>query len=95
MISRPALRGVAALLGSPLGATIAWAHFLAFDLFVGRWMYFDSRERRFSAWLMAPVLLLTLMLGPAGFLLYLILRFIPALSPTQWNVPVQNETSHG
>ena len=35
-VSRPTLPGVEVLLGSPPGATIAWAHFLAFDLFVGR-----------------------------------------------------------
>jgi hypothetical protein len=34
-VSRPTLTGVAALLGSPAGAIIAWVHFLAFDLFVG------------------------------------------------------------
>ena len=73
-VSRPELSDIAALLGSPGGATIAWLHFLAFDLFVGRWIYLDSRERGISAWVMAPVLFLTLMLGPCGFLLYLILR---------------------
>src|SRR6266511_5581973 len=77
-VSSPTLDGVAALLGSPGGATIAWVHFLAFDLFVGRWMYLDGQERRISAWLMAPVLFLTLMLGTAGFLLYLIMRSIDA-----------------
>jgi apolipoprotein N-acyltransferase len=73
-VSKPELNTVAALLGSPEGATIAWLHFLAFDLFVGRWIYLDSRERGVSAWLMAPVLYLTLMLGPCGLLLYLLLR---------------------
>jgi hypothetical protein len=73
-VSSPDLSGIAALLGSPVGATIAWLHFLAFDLFVGRWIYRDSRERGISAWVTAPVLFLTLMLGPCGFLLYLIVR---------------------
>jgi hypothetical protein len=73
-LARPTLGGVAALLGTPAGAAIGWAHFLAFDLFVGRWAYLDSRERAISAWLMAPVLFLVLMLGPIGFLLYLAVR---------------------
>lgn len=72
----PSLAGIAALLGSPAGATIAWVHFLAFDLLAGRWAYLDSRERGLSAWLMAPVLFLTLMLGPVGFALYLGLRAV-------------------
>ncbi len=73
-VSRPELAGIAALLGSPVGAMIGWLHFLAFDLFVGRWIYLDSREHGITAWVMAPVLFLTLMLGPCGFLLYLIAR---------------------
>jgi hypothetical protein len=73
-VSRPELTPIAALLGSPEGAIIAWAHFLTFDLMVGRWAYLDSRERGVSALLMAPVLFLVLMLGPIGFLLYLALR---------------------
>ena len=80
-IARPTLNGVAALLGSPAGATIAWVHFLAFDLFVGRWVYLDSRERQVSPWLMAPLLFLTLMLGPAGLLLYLALRSVSPVAP--------------
>jgi hypothetical protein len=75
-VTRPTLDGVAALLGSPEGATIAWVHFLAFDLFVGRWIYLDSRERGLSALLVAPILFFTLMLGPLGFLSYLLLRTI-------------------
>jgi len=80
-IARPTLNGVAALLGSPAGATIAWVHFLAFDLFVGRWIYLDSRERQVSPWWMAPLLFLTLMLGPAGLLLYLALRSVSPVAP--------------
>ncbi len=74
-VSSPELPAIAALLGSPLGATAGWLHFLAFDLFVGRWIYLDGRERGISAWFIAPTLFLTLMLGPCGFLLYLILRY--------------------
>ncbi len=75
-IARPTLPGIATLLGSPEGATIAWVHFLAFDLFIGRWIFLDSQERRLSALLMAPVLFLTLMLGPLGFLIYLVIRAV-------------------
>ena len=48
-LANPQLGAIAALLGTPQGATIAWAHFLAFDLFVGRWAYLDSRQRGTSA----------------------------------------------
>ncbi len=69
------LENIAALLGSPAGATIGWIHFLAFDLFVGRWAYLDSREKGISAWLVSPVLFLILMAGPLGLLLYLGLHY--------------------
>jgi Domain of unknown function (DUF4281) len=79
-IARPTLPGIATLLGSPEGATIAWVHFLAFDLFVGRWIYLDSQLRRLSPLLSAPVLFLTLMLGPLGFMIYLVLRTVASSS---------------
>jgi hypothetical protein len=70
-LASPTLAAVAGLLGAPAGATLGWTHFLAFDLFVGRWAYLDSRERAISAWVMAPILFMILMLGPIGLLLYL------------------------
>ena len=70
-LMNPRLAGIAGLLATPGGAAAAWAHFLTFDLFVGRWVYLDSRERGLSALLMAPVLFLVLMLGPLGLLAYL------------------------
>jgi hypothetical protein len=75
-LASPTLPGIAALLGTPAGATIAWLHFLAFDLFVGRWVYLDARERGITAWLVSPVLVLVLMFGPFGFLLYLAIRAV-------------------
>jgi hypothetical protein len=71
----PTLAGIAALLGTPAGATVGWVHFLAFDLFVGRWAYLDSRERKISAWLVSPTLFFILMTGPLGLLLYLTVRW--------------------
>jgi ABA4-like protein len=73
-IASPQLAEIAALLDTPGGATIAWLHFLAFDLLIGRWAYLDGRERGVSAWLMAPILFLILMFGPLGFLAYLAAR---------------------
>lgn len=73
-LANPQLAQIAALLGTPAGATIGWIHFLAFDLFVGRWVYLDSRERNSSAWLVSPILFVVLMFGPIGLLLYLVVR---------------------
>lgn len=78
----PSLGGISRLLGTPAGATAAWAHLLAFDLFVGRWIYLDSREREIPAWLMAILLFLALMFGPLGLLLYLTVRMPVFLMPS-------------
>lgn len=73
-LAHPTLVDVASLLGTPQGATIAWAHFLAFDLFVGRWVFLDARARGLSPWMISPLLVLTLLFGPLGLLGYLVLR---------------------
>ncbi len=78
-VRNPTLPGIVSILGTPEGATIAWAHFLAFDLLAGRWAYLDSRERGISSLLMVPILFFILMLGPIGFLLYLAARGIYSL----------------
>lgn len=70
-LANPTLAVIAAGLGTPAGATIGWVHFLAFDLFAGRWIYLDSRERALSVWWVGPCLFFTLMAGPLGLLLYL------------------------
>lgn len=76
MVSNPELSNIAAMLGTPEGATVAWVHFLAFDLFVGRWVYLDGRQLGLSAWLVSPVLFFVLMLGPLGLVLYLAARLV-------------------
>ncbi|WP_433720614.1 ABA4-like family protein [Actinoplanes sp. CA-051413] len=73
-VASPTLGGVRELLGTADGAAAAWAHMLAFDLFVGRWSWLDSRTRGVPALIMSPVLLLTILLGPLGLLVYLLVR---------------------
>lgn len=70
------LSGVMGLLSTAAGAAAGWAHFLAFDLLIGRWAYLDTHERKIHAALMAVPLFFVFMLGPVGFLLYLVLRFV-------------------
>lgn len=70
----PSLAEMAGLLASDAGATLAWVHFLAFDLFVGRWIYRDALGREIPALIVSPVLVLTLLFGPVGYLCYCTLR---------------------
>jgi hypothetical protein len=75
-LSNPSAAGIAELLSTPAAATIGWVHFLAFDLLVGRWAYLDARKRQIHPLIMAPILLLTFMFGPLGYVSYLIIRAI-------------------
>lgn len=68
------LPGLVAVLGTPVGAATIWAHAIGFDLFVGRWMYLDSRERGVHPLIMGPLFVLTILLSPLGLLSYLVLR---------------------
>lgn len=60
-----------AALQSPDAFLAGWTHYLAFDLFVGRWILEDAAERGTTARL---PLLLTWMAGPAGLTLHLARR---------------------
>jgi hypothetical protein len=81
LLLSPTLDDIARLLGSREGALVGWVHFLAFDLFVGRWAYLDSRERELSPLVMAPVLMLVFLFGPLGLLTYLVVRSLKGRNP--------------
>jgi hypothetical protein len=76
LFTGPTLAGITGLLGSEAGATAAWVHLLAFDLFVGRWVYLDGYQRGLPRWAMTPLLNFVVMVGPAGLLLYLGVRTV-------------------
>lgn len=64
------------LFSDPYLVTVGWIHYLAFDLFIGSWEVQDAQKQGISHWLVIPCLGLTLMLGPIGFALYLLLRYV-------------------
>ena len=70
-IADPKLSVIASLLGSPQGAVIAWLHFLAFDLFVGRHIWMRLRGSALPTVWTGLVLFATLMFGPIGYLFFL------------------------
>ena len=55
-----------------------WVHYLAFDLFVGSWQVRDGQEHHIPHWAIVPALILTFLFGPAGLLLYAIIRMLTA-----------------
>ena len=67
--------GVIRLFKSPRVVLAGWIHYLAFDLMIGLYIVTDAVHYDISHWLLIPCLLLSLMFGPAGLLLYFALRF--------------------
>ena len=51
-----------------------WIHYLAFDLFIGAWIVRDSQSHELRHWLVILCLFFTLMTGPFGLSLYLLLK---------------------
>lgn len=68
------LAGVMALFSGQAAMLLGWVHYLAFDLFVGMWIARDADQKGFGRAVQWPVLFLTLMAGPLGLLIWLIVR---------------------
>lgn len=66
----PNVENVADALKSSSTVTISWIHLFAFDLLVGRQIYLDALGRQLTGWRTAPILLLTMIAGPLGYLAY-------------------------
>lgn len=67
---------LAAAFGQPEVLVVGWAHYLAFDLWVGSWIVEDAGARRIGHPWVAPCLLLTFLAGPVGLLSYLVVRTV-------------------
>jgi len=70
------LKGVMNLFKTPRAVLAGWVHYLAFDLAVGAFIVADAARYDIHQLLLLPILILTLMLGPAGLLAYFILRSV-------------------
>ena len=70
----PSFQSLVTLIGTPLGTNLAWLHYLTGDLFVGRWIYWDSRPRSIGRPWLTLVFLLGLTFCPIALLVYLVLR---------------------
>ena len=68
------IEGIRALFAGDGGIVIGWTHYLAFDLFIGQWIAKDADHKGFSRMVQAPILLLTLLAGPIGLMVWLVVR---------------------
>ncbi|WP_091452039.1 ABA4-like family protein [Actinokineospora iranica] len=73
-VTRPSLAGFAAFLRDDGAVALIWAQVIAWDLFIGRWMYLESRRRDIHPLIMGPLLVFTILLSPIGFPVFLALR---------------------
>ena len=76
MMDFGSLKSVMALFTEENAVLAGWVHYLAFDLLIGMWMLDQNKELRINQLIMAPCLFLTFMLGPIGFLLFMIIKTI-------------------
>jgi len=68
------LANVQQLFTYPAAALAGWVHYLAFDLFVGGVIAKQADKIGLSRLIQAPVLLLTFMFGPFGYLLFMLIK---------------------
>ena len=65
------LAQVKELLGTDPTLLAGWVHYLAFDLFVGGWIAERADALHLSRLLQAPILMLTFLFGPIGFMVFI------------------------
>ena len=70
----PSPQSLAEMMAQPWAASLFWAYAGAFDLFVGRWIFFDAHDRAISAVYVSPILFVCIFFGPLGFILYTLAR---------------------
>jgi hypothetical protein len=70
------LEGIKKIFRNDFLLTAAWDHILAFDLLAAVWIKRNSVMHNISHLLIIPALFFTCMLGPLGFLIYLLTRWI-------------------
>ncbi len=64
---------------------VGWTHYLALDLFTGLWIARDADAKGFPRIAQGAVLLLTFLAGPAGLLVWLVVRERRARGPGGWS----------
>ena len=70
------LESVMNLFTMEIAVLAGWLHYLAFDLLVGMWILDQNQTLKINHLILVPCLLGAFMLGPIGFLLFMIVRTI-------------------
>ena len=70
------IEGLAAGLATKAGVSATWAHMVAGDIFVTKWIWKDSIERNTNTWISRISIFFGVMLMPIGLALHMGLRNI-------------------
>mgnify|MGYP002639273613 FL=1 len=74
------LDGLADIMGSKAGASAAWAHMVAGDIFVTRWMWKRCMEQDSPRWVTVSTVFFGVMLMPIGIALHMIFVRSPEMT---------------
>ena len=93
--ANPTLSELARLFSDQRVMAAGWVHYLVFDLFVGRWIYFEGQ--RTGVWTRHS-LVLCLFAGPMGLLSHILTqiitqRFFPMRNSSADDIKVETETA--
>lgn len=69
------LQGLMTLFQSEQAVLLGWIHYLAFDLMVGLYILDNGQKANIKHAILVPCFLFTFMFGPAGLLIYRIIRY--------------------
>jgi len=81
------LNDVAALFQTRGALLAGWLHYLAFDLFVGRYIVTQTHTAQMRHWSIVPALILTFLFGPIGLLTFWAQRLFAQLRKPAWRAP--------
>ncbi len=70
------LSGLTSLFAQPQIALVGWVHYLAFDLFIGAWELQTAKRQHLPNVVVVPSMILTMVLGPLGLLVFFCLRYV-------------------
>ncbi|MFC5290465.1 ABA4-like family protein [Actinokineospora guangxiensis] len=73
-VTSPSLDVLRDLVADDRAIALLWTQILAWDLFLGRWVFLESRRLDMNPFAMGPLLVLLIMLSPLVLPVFLVLR---------------------
>lgn len=74
VIAKPTLASIQAFLATEKGTVGAWNHMILSDLWIGRWVAFDSQNDRYPLVIRLIFIPLIIFFGPMGLFFYILYR---------------------